>query len=223
MDIEEINEELGIEDSQFWAGLKSTAAQSLASWSRRWEQRYDDDDVDDEEQGFGSRMGIVQLGLLVIVLGSIALAFVDSFSTTGYWSWKNCKESFAEQRFFTSPSNRVQDGNVKERGVHVIRDLTYKQDSNTAASFSSIETDSTSTSAGAATATPQRVFQVDAPVLGAGGFIFDGDNVTASSIGSSADGNTNGVTGEDCSVTLMVFSFAGSFGKPFVGSLLVSS
>ncbi|KUJ18719.1 uncharacterized protein LY89DRAFT_582181 [Mollisia scopiformis] len=151
-------------------------------------------------------MGIVQVVLLVIVVGSIALAVLESFSKDGYW--KDCE--VGEEKYFRT--NPIAKGEAVH--VHVVRDLEIRQESNSAASFISITTDSSTISATAAAATPQRVFQVDAPVLGAGGFVFDGDNVTTSTVGASADGTT----GQACSVTLMEFSFAESFGKPFVGN-----
>lgn len=216
VDMDEVGEFEGLderlEDTRFWPGLKRID-ESCRSWSRRLEQRYDDDDEDEEEQS-RSRMGIVQVGLLVIVLGSIFLAFLDSFSSTRH------SNSYYEEE----DGNRDQDlgpeweaGGVgkEEVHVHIVRDLEYRQDS-PAASATFLPLDSTAFSssltavATGAVATPQRVFQVDAPVLGAGGFIFDGDNTTASTLGASESGTT-------CSVTLMEFSFAESFGKPFVG------
>ncbi|KAF8852055.1 hypothetical protein BDZ45DRAFT_750058 [Acephala macrosclerotiorum] len=204
---DELDERL--QDRGFWPGLKRTMDESCRSWSRRLEQRYDDDKEEDDKEESRSRMGIVQVGLVIIVLGSIFLAFINSFSPTEHrWHYYEQDDGYREPDLKVEGKDEVHD--------HIVRDLEYRQDQTPGASdasTTSTTTTSASIAATAAAATPQRVFQVDAPVLGAGGFIFDGDNVTSSTLGGTDSGS-----GSECSVTLMEFSFANSFGKPFVGN-----
>ena len=62
-----------------------------------------------------------------------------------------------------------------------------------------------------------QVFQVNSPVLGSDGIIDGGSNASLApgEVGAAASGG-NGT----CNITLMEFTFANSFGKPFVGELL---
>lgn len=184
-----------------WEGLKKGVDESMEDWSKLWEQRYEDDSDDDEEQDSRSRMRIVQAGLLVIVLAAIILAFMDSFKGGSAWGWR-WKDCDVDEWGYSANGYEGENG-LERRGVNVLHELGSRQDSSPAATMA-----------------PQRVFQIDAPVLGAGGFIFDGDNVTTSTVGAGAD--TDGTSGSGgCTVVLMEFSFANSFGKPFVGRLIL--
>lgn len=200
-----MDEESEFREQQYRATSTSNEKDGMKDWSRRWRQRYDGDDDGEDDTDSRPRIGIVQLGLFVIVLCSIFLAILNSFSPK--MGYLHCDYSPVEPRFFTSSSHQAPDEKIEGRRGNVLRarDLAIRQDPTTAPASTA------SSSAATATATPLRVFQVDTPVLGAGGLIFNGDNITTSTTGAG------GVSGESCSVTLMEFVFGDSFGKPFVG------
>lgn len=222
---ERVEKGRGVEEDGFGRGLRREIERGVRAWSEWWERRYDDDDEDEGDSTsrsrIGRRMGIVQVVLLVIVLSSIALAFVDSFSSSRRyekdWRDRECEDGYGDRDLDSVSSNEGEGQGNSQVHDHVLRDLELVQrDSASSTSIASIA--SIGIAMATAVATPLRVFQVDAPVLGAKGFIFDGDNVTATGLGGGDESENGGIEG-GCSVTLMEFTFAQSFGKPFVGML----